>query len=159
MSGKSKQQIRIANLLEKSHHINAESLEDPTIINHLRLLEWIIDKEEHNTNYYLHGLYDDEESKERIEKIDYLRQIGAGTKLENEMWMEKYKKQTNSNRNKSGGCKTKVINKYAGTEEEFKTLKAACEEYDLNYETVKTYFTKQKTKEVTYKGLIIRKLN
>ena len=55
--------------------------------------------------------------------------------------------------------RTKVINPYLGEEKIFNTIKEACEEYDINYNNVKEYFFRKKTKQITYKGLIFIKLD
>lgn len=67
-----------------------------------------------------------------------------------------YKKKIN--RSRSCGPKTKVINKYAGTKKVYKTLREACEDYDIRYENLVEVFKTEKTKKVKYKGLIFEKL-
>ena len=47
---------------------------------------------------------------------------------------------------------------FAGTEEDFESLKKACEEYDLNYKSVKQCFHYHNSDKIKYKGLIIKKI-
>ena len=58
-----KHQVRISNLLEKQKHMNFESIEDPTIINYLRLYEVLVDQDLRDMKYYLNDLIDEEASK------------------------------------------------------------------------------------------------
>ena len=96
---------------------------------------------------YLKGLFDKEESQKRIKQIDLMRSIGM--KTEAEQIIEHNTRDT----------RTKVINPYLGEEKIFNTIKEACEEYDINYNNVKEYFFRKKTKQITYKGLIFIKLD
>lgn len=114
------------------------AITDPTIINPNKKVD---------SRKYLKGLFDEEESQKRIKQIDLMRSIGM--KTEAEQIIEHNTRDT----------RTKVINPYLGEEKIFNTIKEACEEYDINYNNVKEYFFRKKTKQITYKGLIFIKLD
>ena len=96
--------------------------------------------------------------KQRISKIEYLREIGAGTDLEHEIWLEKFKKKAESKRNYVGARKIKVINPAAGTEEIFPSINQMCEEHDFKKKNVRSMFHYKKSNKIQYKGLILEKL-
>lgn len=158
MSGKSKQQIRMTNLLEKSHHINAESLDDPTIVNYLRLLEVIITEKPKKMSYYLSDLEDKEESKRHMQQLDENRKHGIMTECEYMTWLENLKKKQDSKRNYRGKRKIKVINPAAGTEEIYPSINAMCEEYGFKKTNIRTMFNYRKSDKIKYKGLILEKI-
>ena len=93
-----------------------------------------------------------------MKQIDYLRELGCGTKMDHEKWLEGFNKDLEKHKRKRDGIPVKVINKYAGTEMNFESIKKACEEYDLNYKSVKQCFNYHKTDKIKYKGLIIKKI-
>ena len=159
MSGKGRHAIRMSNLLEKSHHIKLESINDPTLINYLALYAAIVDKKpKKDMRYYLVGLFDAQESDERMQQIDRDRSLGVGTELDHELWLEKFKKETEKNKYKYAGRKIKVINPSTGTDEIFPTISAFCEEYELKKENVRSAFNVKKSNKIKYKGLILEKL-
>ena len=133
--------------------LTPEMKEDPVWENYIALFNAITDKEitdinkEVDSRKYLKGLFDKEESQKRIKQIDLMRRIGM--KTEAEQIIEHNTRDT----------RTKVINSYLGEEKIFNTMKEACEEYDINYNNVKEYFFRKKTKQITYKGLIFIKLD
>lgn len=133
--------------------LTPEMKEDPVWENYIALFNAITDKEitdinkEVDSRKYLKGLFDKEESQKRIKQIDLMRSIGM--KTEAEQIIEHNTRDT----------RTKVINSYLGEEKIFNTMKEACEEYDINYNNVKEYFFRKKTKQITYKGLIFIKLD
>ena len=140
--------------MNKQHvSLTPKMKEDPVMDCYIALFNAITDREitdinkEVDSRKYLKGLFDKEESKKRIKQIDLMRRIGM--KTEAEQIIEHNTRDT----------RTKVINPYAGTEKVFRTIKEACEEYDINYNNVKEYFFRKKTKQITYKGLIFIKLD
>ena len=140
--------------MNKQHvSLTPEMKEDPVWENYIALFNAITDKEitdinkEVDSRKYLKGLFDKEESQKRIKQIDLMRSIGM--KTEAEQIIEHNTRDT----------RTKVINSYLGEEKIFNTIKEACEEYDINYNNVKEYFFRKKTKQITYKGLIFIKLD
>lgn len=138
-------------------YIDPRLQEDPTFINYLALAAAILDiKGKRNLSFYLNGLYDNEEAECRMNEIDKDKEMGCDTYIVNLEKQEKIRKL--AKKKISSGVPAVIVNNYAGTEEKFDTLKAACEEYDLNYKSVKVYFSMQKSKEIMYQGLIIRKL-
>ena len=140
--------------MNKQHiSLTPEMKEDPVWKNYIALFNAITDKEitdinkEVDSRKYLKGLFDKEESQKRMKQIDLMRRIGM--KTEAEQMIEHNTRDT----------RTKVINPYLGEEKIFNTIKEACEEYDINYNNVKEYFFRKKTKQITYKGLIFIKLD
>lgn len=130
---------------------------DPTFVNYLALAAAILDPvDNRDMRFYLNGLFDEEEARYRMNKIDKDKEMGCDTYIVNLEKQEKIKRLANKELNK--GVPVLVINNYAGTEERFKTLKEACEEYDLRYVNVKNYFSRKRTREIMYHGLIFRKL-
>lgn len=150
--------------IEKSISLSPNLRDDPTIENYIALFHAITDKELDNPNKiidsrkYLQGLFDTQESDERVQEIDYLREIGAGTELDHQSWLEKFKKEAESKRKYVGARKIKVINPSAGTEEIFPSINSMCEEYDLKKNNVRSMFHYKKSNKIKYKGLILEKL-
>lgn len=70
MSGKARHAVRMSNLLEKSHHVKIESIDDPTLINYLRLAEVILTPEPRKMSYYLTDLENSEEADKRMHEIE-----------------------------------------------------------------------------------------
>ena len=133
--------------------------EDDTFLNYLALAAAILDPmQRKDMRYFLSGLYDEEEAKARMKQIDYLRELGCGTKMDHEKWLKEFNKDLEKHKRKRDGIPVKVINKYAGTEMNFESIKKACEEYDLNYKSVKQCFNYHNSDEIKYKGLIIKKI-
>ena len=140
--------------MNKQHvSLTPKMKEDPVSENYIALFHAITDPTIINPNKkvdsrkYLKGLFDEEESQKRMKQIDLMRRIGM--KTEAEQMIEHNTRDT----------RTKVINPYLGEEKIFNTIKEACEEYDINYNNVKEYFFRKKTKQITYKGLIFIKLD
>ena len=140
--------------MNKQHiSLTPKDKENPVMDCYIALFNAITDREitdinkEVDSRKYLKGLFDKEESKKRIKQIDLMRSIGM--KTEAEQIIEHNTRDT----------RTKVINPYLGEEKIFNTIKEACEEYDINYNNVKEYFFRKKTKQITYKGLIFIKLD
>ena len=140
--------------MNKQHvSLTPKMKEDPVSENYIALFHAITDPTIINPNKkvdsrkYLKGLFNEEESQKRIKQIDLMRSIGM--KTEAEQIIEHNTRDT----------RTKVINPYLGEEKIFNTIKEACEEYDINYNNVKEYFFRKKTKQITYKGLIFIKLD
>ena len=140
--------------MNKQHmSLTLEMKEDPIMDCYIALFNAITDREitdinkEVDSRKYLKGLFDKEESQKRMKQIDLMRRIGM--KTEAEQMIEHNTRDT----------RTKVINPYLGEEKIFNTIKEACEEYDINYNNVKEYFFRKKTKQITYKGLIFIKLD
>ena len=133
--------------------LTPEMKEDPVWENYIALFNAITDptiidpNKKVDSRKYLKGLFDEEESQKRMKQIDLMRRIGM--KTEAEQMIEHNTRDT----------RTKVINPYLGEEKIFNTIKEACEEYDINYNNVKEYFFRKKTKQITYKGLIFIKLD
>lgn len=145
--------------IERSISLSPKLREDPTTENWLALFHAITDKSQRkDMRFYLSGLFDEEEGNKRMKKIDYLRQLGAGTELDHEKWLEKFKKETEKNKYKYAGRKIKVINPSTGTDEIFPTISAFCEEYELKKENVRSAFNVKKSNKIKYKGLILEKL-
>ncbi|WP_434793131.1 hypothetical protein TPDSL_23220 [Terrisporobacter petrolearius] len=171
MSGKTRQLVRMSNLLEKSKYVNIEAIEDPTLINYLRLAECILDtNSNHKMSYYLTDLENSEESDKRMQQIDADRKKGILTKAQmikvNEVnnkyddivrkKIEQYKnKQNNQNLNLHP---IKVVNKYAGTEETFPCIKAFCEEHGYKAQNIVNHFRYYNSNEIQYKGLTIQRI-
>ena len=133
--------------------------EDDTFLNYLALAAAILDpKQRKDMRFFLNGLYNEEEAKARMKQIDYLRELGCGTKMDHEKWLAKFNEDLEKHKRKRDGTPVKVINKYAGTEMNFESIKKACEEYDLNYKSVKQSFNYHKSDKIKYKGLIIKKI-
>ena len=78
--------------------------------------------------------------------------------MDHEKWLAKFNEDLEKHKRKRDGIQVKVINKYAGTEMNFESIKKACEEYDLNYKSVKQSFNYHKSDKIKYKGLIIKKI-
>ena len=145
--------------VERSISLSLKLREDPTTENWLALFHAITDKSQRkDMRFYLSGLFDEEEGNKRMKKIDYLRQLGEGTELDHEKWLEKFKKETEKNKYKYAGRKIKVINPSTGTDEIFPTISAFCEEYELKKENVRSAFNVKKSNKIKYKGLILEKL-
>ena len=157
-----KHQVRISNLLEKQKHINFESIEDPTIINYLRLYEALVDQNPRDIRHYINDLMDEEESKKRIKEIDEIRAAGGATEAEmiglKECCNKRYKAVLNGIKRMSKqeryGHTTKVVNPSAGTEEIFNSLREACEEYGLKYNNARAYFSQNKKNKKNKKNVI-----
>lgn len=75
MSGKARHAVRMSNLLEKSHHVKIESIDDPTLINYLRLAEVILTPEPRKMSYYLTDLENSEEADKLIQQQAQKRYI------------------------------------------------------------------------------------
>ena len=164
-----KHQVRISNLLEKQKHINLESLEDPTIINYLRLYEALVDQNPRDIRHYINDLMDEKEAEKRMKEIDKIRAAGGATEAEmiglKECCNKRYKAVLNGIKRMSKqeryGHTTKVVNPNVGTEEIFNSLREACEEYGLKYNNVRAYFSqnkkskKNKKNVIKYHGLIL----
>lgn len=157
-----KHQVRISNLLEKQKHINFESIEDPTIINYLRLYEVLVDQDLRDMKYYLNDLIDEEASKKRMKEIDEIRAAGGATEAEmihlKDCCDRRHKTVLNELRRmrkqERYGHTTKVVNPSAGTEEIFNSLREACEEYCLKYNNVRAYFSQNKKSKKNKKNMI-----
>ncbi|HBI92756.1 MAG TPA: hypothetical protein DDY58_10170 [Terrisporobacter glycolicus] len=171
MSGKTRQLVRMSNLLEKSKHVNIEAIEDPTLINYLRLAECILDtNSNHKMSYYLQGLENAEESDKRIQQIDNDRKKGILTESQmikvNEVnnkyddivrrKIEQYKnKQNNQTLNLRP---VKVINEYAGITEVYSCIKEFCEEYGYKAQNIVNHFRYYESDQIQYKGLTIQRI-
>lgn len=148
---------------------------DKTSLNHLALAMAIIDPnpKKDMRSYILPEFFNQEESEKRMKEIDEIHARGDITEAEMIVWQEENKKHDEKIRRElknfhnkkifaNSSKPVKVINKYAGTEEIYPTLKAACEEYELNYKTVLTLFSYYKktkgTEKIKYHGLILEKL-
>ena len=157
-----KHQVRISNLLEKQKHINFESIDDPTIMNYLRLYEALVDQNPRDIRHYINDLMDEEESKKRIKEIDEIRAAGGATEAEmiglKECCNKRYKAVLNGIKRMSKqeryGHTTKVVNPSAGTEEIFNSLREACEEYGLKYNNARAYFSQNKKSKKNKKNVI-----
>ena len=157
-----KHQVRISNLLEKQKHINFESIEDPTIINYLRLYEALVDQNPRDIRHYINDLMDEEESEKRMKEIDEIRAAGGATEAEmiglKECCDKRYKAVLNGIKRMSKqeryGHTTKVVNPSAGTEEIFNSLREACEEYGLKYNNARAYFSQNKKSKKNKKNVI-----
>lgn len=125
--------------------------------NWLRLGECIVTPKLKHMNHYISVFFDKKEEKKNLKKIEYIRSLGAMTDTEYEMWLHDFKKKMNNTRS-SCGPKTKVTNKYAGTEKIYRTLKEACEDNDISYFKIKKVFKEEQSKITKYQGLIIEKL-
>lgn len=144
--------------IEKNISLSPKLKNDPTAENYIALFHAITDTRERDIRYYLSGLFDDEEEKQRISKIEYLREIGAGTDIDHEIWLEKFKKKAESKRNYVGARKIKVINPAAGTEEIYPSINQMCEEYGFKKKNVRSMFHYRESNKIQYKGLILEKL-
>lgn len=131
--------------------------DDVTSINYLALAVAILNPNI-DERQILSGLFDTEESEERMQQIDYLRMLGAGTELEHQAWLENFKKRAESKRKYVGAKKIKVINPATGTEEIFNSINSMCEEYDLKKNNVRSMFNYKKSNKIKYRGLILEKL-
>ena len=168
-----KHQVRISNLLEKQKHINFESIDDPTIINYLRLYEALVDQNQRDIRHYINDLMDEEEAEKRMKEIDEIRATGGTTEAEiihlKDCCDRRYKAVLNGIKRMSKqeryGHTTKVVNPSAGTEEIFNSLREACEEYCLKYNNVRAYFSqnkkskKNKNNTIKYHGLYLTMLD
>ena len=109
--------------------------------------------------------------EERIREIDNIRATGGITEAEmialneeNANYDIKVRKELEAikKRRVFKRRQIRVINKYAGEERIFSSMKEACEEYDLNYNSVQnTYKYYQKrygANKIKYHGLIIEKM-
>lgn len=144
--------------IENSISLSPKMKNDPTAENYIALFHAITDIEEKDIRYYLSGLFDSEEEKQRISEIEYLREIGAGTDIDHEIWLEKFKKEAESKRNYVGARKIKVINPYAGTEETYPSINQMCEEHNFKKKNVRSMFHYRKSNRIQYKGLILEKI-
>ena len=145
--------------IERSISLSPKLREDPTTENWLALFHAITDKSQRkDMRFYLSGLFDEEEGNKRMKKIDYLRQLGAGTELDHEKWLENFKKKAESKRKYVGAKKIKVTNLYAGTEEIFNSINSMCEEYGFRKNNVRSMFHYKKSNKIKYRGLILEKL-
>lgn len=171
MSGKTRQLVRMSNILEKSKHVNIEAIEDPTLINYLRLAECILDtNSNHKMSYYLQGLENAEESDKIMQRIDEDRERGILTEAQmikvNEVnnkyddivrkKIEQYK--NNNNNHTSNLHPIKVVNKYAGTTEVFSCIKEFCEEHGYKAQNIVNHFRYYNSNEIQYKGLTIQRI-
>lgn len=161
------------NQIKQNISLNPQLKDDPTAENWLALFEAITDREfiknpnkRNDSRKYLSGLYDEDEAKDRIAYIDYMNNQDIKTDLQR--W---YKRSVKKDISCKKGRKSKftskgrpaskviVINKFEGTKKEYSSMKEACEEYDLNYKNVNSYYSRyQKNNTVTYHGLIFKKL-
>ena len=172
MSGKARHAVRMSNLLEKSHHVKIESIDDPTLINYLRLAEVILTPEPRKMSYYLTDLENSEEADKRMHEIDEERKRGNITKAQmikmnedNKKYddiirkkIEQYKKRQENNNQIRNIKPIKVTNPAAGTEEIYSSIKEFAEEYGYKPKSVSSAFFYQKTNIIQFKGLIIQKL-
>lgn len=172
MSGKSRQLVRMSSLLEKSKHVNLESIDDPTLINWLRLAEVILTPEPRKMSYYLTDLENSEEADKRIREIEEERKKGNITKAQmiknnedNKKYddlvrkkIEQYKKRQENNNQIRNIKPIKVTNPSAGTEEIYSSIKEFAEEYGYKPKSVSSAFFYQKANTIQFKGLIIQKL-
>ena len=144
--------------IEKNISLSPDLKVDKTIENYIALFHAITDTRERDMRYYLSGLFDSEEENQRMLEIEYLREIGAGTKLEHDIWLEKFKKKAESKRNYVGARKIKVINSVAGTEKTYPSISQMCEECGFKKKNVRSMFSHKKSNKMQYKGLILEKL-
>ena len=172
MSGKARHAVRMSNLLEKSHHVKIESIDDPTLINYLRLAEVILTPEPRKMSYYLTDLENSEEADKRMHEIDELRKRGDVTKAQmikmnedNKKYddiirkkIEQYKKRQENNNQIRNIKPIKVTNPSAGTEETYPSVNQMCEEYGFKKKNVRSMFHYKKSNKIQYKGLILEKL-
>lgn len=156
MSGKSRQLVRMSNLLEKSKHVNIEAIEDPTLINYLRLAECILDtNSNHKMSYYLQGLENAEEADKRIKKVEKIRKMGSSTEAEHLVWLEKFNSKAEKLQKEYRGRPVIVINPATEETVVYKNLRVACDELDLKYRATRSYMQVHKEDdEIKYKGLI-----
>jgi hypothetical protein len=160
MSGKSKQAVKMTKILEKASHVNLEAIEDPTLINYIRLAEVILDKnfDRHKMSYYLNSLENKEEADKRIKEIDEMRKNGIQTDAEHLVWLEKLHSRNSQYSREYSNRQVTVINPYLKETYIYKNLKEACEELDLSYNATKSYLLTHKGEEkIKYKGLIFIK--
>ncbi len=169
MNNKNRQKVKMSNLLEKQKHINFESIDDPTIINYLRLYEALVDQNQRDIRHYINDLMDEEEAEKRMKEIDEIRAAGEATEAEmihlKDCCDRRYKTVLNElkrmRKQERYGHTTKVVNQSAGTEEIFNSLREACEEYGLKYNNARAYFSqnkkskKNKKNVIKYHGLIL----
>ena len=101
-------------------------------------------------------VYNEEFIKRNKEAI--LKNLNLNLKFYTELDSEEFNKNLDKDKIKRDGTPVKVINKYAGTKENFESIKKACDEYDLNYKNVKQCFSYHNSDEIKYKGLIIKKI-
>lgn len=157
MDGRGNSKMKYKPITKDKPHIELRLQEDPTFVNYLALAAAILDPvKNRDMRFYLNGLFDEEEARYRMNKIDEDKEMGCDTYIVNLEKQEQIKRLANKELNK--GVPVLVINNHAGTEEKFKTLKEACEEYDLRYVNVKNYFSRKRTREIMYHGLILKKL-
>ena len=171
MSGKSRQAVRMSNLLEKSKHVNIEAIEDPTLINYLRSAECILDtNHNHKMSYYLTDLENSEEADKTMQRIDEDRKKGILTEAQmikvnevnkryDDIVRRKIEQYKNKNNNHTSNLQPiKVVNKYAGTTEVYSCIKEFCEEHGYKAQNIVNQFRYYNSNEIQYKGLTIQRI-
>lgn len=149
MSGKSRQAVRMSNLLEKSKHVNIEAIEDLTLINYLRLAEAIF-----TGRIKVVDLQDKEEERKRMKEIDDMRARGDKTPYESAE--KRPKRITNTKGSKK--IMVEVIDLETNEKNIYKSMKNFCEVNDISYSYIKSRFKKAKSNRILYNRLIINKL-
>lgn len=149
MSGKSRQAVRMQTLLEKSKHVNIEAIEDPTLINYLRLAESIF-----TGRIKVVDLQDKEEERKRMKEIDDMRARGEKTPYESVE--KKPKRITNTKGPKK--IMVEVTNLENKEKSIYKSMKNFCEVNKVSYSYIKTRFKKENSNKILYNRLIINKL-
>ena len=149
MSGKSRQAVRMSNLLEKSKRVNIESIEDKTLINYLRLAESIF-----TGRIKVVDLQDKEEEIIRIKEIDDMR--ARGEKTPYEATDKKPKRITNTKGPKK--IMVEVTNLETNEKHIYKSMKNFCKVNEISYSYIKSRFKKAKSNKILYNRLIINKL-
>ena len=157
----------------KKYHSKYTDPNDNTSLNYLALAAAILDPnpKKDSRSYMLPELFNPEEGQKRIQEIDNIRATGGITEAEmivlneeNANYDIKVRKELEAikKRRVFKRRQIRVINKYAGEERIFSSMKEACEEYDLNYNSVQnTYKYYQKrygANKIKYHGLIIEKM-
>ena len=139
MSGKSRQAVRMSNLLEKSKHVNIEAIEDLTLINYLRLAEAIF-----TGRIKVVDLQDKEEERKRMKEIDDMRARGEKTPYESAE--KKPKRITNTKGPKK--IMVEVIDLETNEKNIYKSMKNFCEVNDISYSYIKSRFKKAKSNRI-----------
>ncbi len=124
---------------------------DPTLINYLALAACILDENPGSTDYYLQGLFDEDESFKRRYEIEEIRAGGGRTELDEERRVRMAIKNGKCKRIKSGRpCKAIHIN--TGKEYTYESLKDLANDLGINYNSMRQIFTKRKSNEIEFKG-------
>lgn len=138
--------------IQRHKVLNGLAQEDPTYENYLRLAESIL-----TGRVRIQDLQDEMEAHKRMKEIDELRAKGGKTE---------YEKTTNDNKKRTGNPNLKykkivleVTDLKTNKTITYKSMREFCEVNYISRETIKNKFKKEQSHQITYKDLIIKKID